>query len=336
MDSLTQGLLGAVTFAIIKDRDIGKKSVLIGGVAGTIPDLDVFFSPFYHEVAFITVHRSFTHSILFAVVIGILCGELFHRLYRRQHTRWSWNIAFFLAFITHALLDCCTTYGTQILYPFSDILISWNNIHVIDPAYSIILMVCVIGLLIKSRNGSGRQRLINISLGLSMVYLGWTVVSKSIATSEFKTALHAQGIAYEKMMVSPTPFNSLLWNGIIKTENGYYIGSYSLLDRRKEIPFYYEESDNEILPQITSQPLINNYLYYTQGFPLIRKNTDGIVRIFAIKYGPFNFIGAPNFFFPLTFKIDRLTEDEIFIDKARNFGSMADGFRQLIQRIKGL
>lgn len=336
MDSLTQALLGAVTFAVIKDRDIGKKSVLIGGVAGTVPDLDVFFSPFYHEVAFITVHRSFTHSILFAVVFGLLCGELFHRLYRCQHTRWRWIIAFFLAFITHALLDCCTTYGTQLLYPFSNLLISWNNVHVIDPAYSIILLIGVIGMLKKSNKASGRQRLINVCLGLSMVYLGWTMVSKSIAISKFKTTLHAQGIAYEKMMVSPTPFNSLLWNGIIKTEKGYYIGSYSLLDRRKEIPFYYEESDNEILPQITHQPLINNYLYYTQGFPLIKKNEDGVVRIFAIKYGPFNFIGEPKFFFPLTFKIDRLTEDEIIIDKARNFGKISEGFRQLFQRIKGL
>ena len=58
MDSLSQALLGATTFALVKDKEIGKKSLLIGAIAGTIPDLDVFLSPFFNEVAFLSVHRS--------------------------------------------------------------------------------------------------------------------------------------------------------------------------------------------------------------------------------------------------------------------------------------
>ena len=39
MDSLSQALLGAATFAIVKDKYIGKKSLIIGAIAGSLPDL---------------------------------------------------------------------------------------------------------------------------------------------------------------------------------------------------------------------------------------------------------------------------------------------------------
>ncbi|MFT5245793.1 MAG: inner membrane protein, partial [Gammaproteobacteria bacterium] len=64
MDSITQGLLGALTFAAVKDKEIGKKSLLIGAIAGTIPDMDVFLSPLFSDVAFLTIHRSVSHSII--------------------------------------------------------------------------------------------------------------------------------------------------------------------------------------------------------------------------------------------------------------------------------
>jgi len=81
MDSLTQALLGASTFALVKNKDIGKKSLLIGAVAVTLPDLDVLLSPFFNEVAFISVHRSVSHSLFLAIVLSFLFGYIFYKKY---------------------------------------------------------------------------------------------------------------------------------------------------------------------------------------------------------------------------------------------------------------
>ena len=46
MDSLTQVVLGAAVAEAAFGKKIGNKAILWGGVAGTIPDLDVIVSPF--------------------------------------------------------------------------------------------------------------------------------------------------------------------------------------------------------------------------------------------------------------------------------------------------
>ena len=97
MDSITQGLLGAVTFAIIKDKEIGKKSLVIGAIAGTIPDLDIFLSPLFSDVEFLTIHRSVSHSIVFAIVLSLILGASFHRIYRKKQSQSKWMFCFFLS-----------------------------------------------------------------------------------------------------------------------------------------------------------------------------------------------------------------------------------------------
>lgn len=125
---------------------------------------------------------------------------------------------------------------------------SFNNIHVLEPIYTTILLVGV--LILAFRKHINRAKVINWTLGLSTLYLGWSFVSKGIANHQFVQEIEARNIQYEKMLISPTPFNTLLWNGIIKTENGYYFGSYSLLDSRNSIELHFIESNNQLLKRI--------------------------------------------------------------------------------------
>lgn len=336
MDSLTQALLGATTFALVKDAEIGKKSLLIGAVAGTLPDLDVFLYPFYHEVEFLAVHRGVSHSIGLAILLTVVLGEIFHRFYKRQHSRTSWNLAFFLALMTHSLLDACTTYGTKLLSPFSKQIFSTNNIHVIEPTYTLILGIGVVALLFKNQLKHRRKRIIRMTFFISTLFIFWTFVSKEFAKDKFVEALNTQKIEYEKIMVSPTPFNSLLWHGIVKTKQGYYFGTYSHLDRRDLIKFYFVGSDNHVIPNIAGNRLVKFYLDYTQDFPLIIKDSLGNIQIFAIKYGPINYLDDPQFVYPLSFNEAELTNDKIFIDNDTEHKGPLLSFRNLFDRIKGI
>ena len=336
MDSITQGLLGAVTFALIKDKEIGKKSLLIGAIAGTIPDLDVLLSPFFNEVAFLSVHRSVSHSAIFAILISWLLGAVFHRIYKRKHSLLKWIFAFFLAIFTHALLDWCTTYGTKLLSPFSSHLFSTNNIHVIEPTYTIILLIGFLILLIKKASNKSRQRIVSFTLILSSCYLLWTFASKGIANEHFVKELARQEIQYDKLMVSPTPLNSVLWHGIAKTTEGYYFATYSLFDTRKHITFRFEPSAYDLIDKIKDNKLVEYYLDYTQDFPLIKEDKYGQIKIYAIKYGPINYFGKPEFAYPMVLDSNALQSENLKIEYSEKQRGPVKNYRKLFKRIKGI
>ncbi|MFZ1702821.1 MAG: metal-dependent hydrolase [Saprospiraceae bacterium] len=336
MDSLTQALLGATTFGFVLDKEIGKKSLWIGAFAGTIPDLDVFLAPFFHKVAFLSIHRGFSHSMFLAVLLSVVLGSIFYRYYQKKQPPRKWMLAFFLALFTHSLLDVCTTFGTRLLSPFSNLLFSTNNIHVFEPIYTLILLGGIIYLGAKNHSKEKRQKILFVTLFLSILYLSWTFVSKSIAQQHFETDLQKQGIFYDRLMLSPTPLNSFLWHGIIKTEHGYYFGTYSLFDKRKWIHFYYEKSDNEIINMVNKNKLINTFLNYTQDFPLIRLDSMGNVNIFAVKYGPVNYLGKPEFIYPLSFYQNKLEDEFIKIDVPDKQIGPVKSFRELFKRMKGI
>lgn len=336
MDSLTQGLLGAATFALVKDKEIGKKSLIIGAVAGTIPDLDVFLAPLFDDIEFLTVHRSVSHSVGLAIVLSFLLGEIFYRYYKKKQTRFSWNIAFFLAIMTHSLLDWCTTYGTKLLSPFNGHLFSTNNIHVFEPIYTFTLLIGVVILFVRPLSNPKRQSVIRRTLLISTAYILWTFVSKGIANHHFVSELATQNIEYQKMRVSPTPLNSFLWHGIVKTEKGYYFGTYSLFDQRDDIEFYFEESYNEVIDKISTNRLVEYYLDYTQDFPLVKKDDLGNIKIYAIKYGPINYFGQPEFAYPLCLNEHELVDEKIKIDYSGTQRGPVKNYRNLFRRIKGL
>ena len=117
MDSLTQIVLGAAVGEAGLGKKIGNKAMVLGAIAGSIPDFDVAAGFFIDTVSALEIHRGFTHSIVFAIVIGLLFAWLL-ALWDKRATLKQWWWFWFLAFVTHPLLDAHTTWGTQLFWPF--------------------------------------------------------------------------------------------------------------------------------------------------------------------------------------------------------------------------
>lgn len=257
MDSITQAALGGVVGELVLGRKIGGgKGMLWGILFGTLPDLDVFFKFGHEGIKLLQWHRGISHSLLFIVLIPLLLAKPLSFLHRKRGLspyRAAWFI--FLAWGTHVLIDVFTGYGTQIFEPFSDRRVSMNNIAIVDPFFTLPLLLCLLwwplrGLhhLIKilawkisesdpedrPHFPAFKQRRTIIALTLSSLYVIFSLIMKLWAYDRITTQMEAQVPKGELVSVSPTLFNTLLWRALIETETGYFITYWSPLDKDQD------------------------------------------------------------------------------------------------------
>lgn len=288
MDSLTQIVLGAAVGEAVAGKKLGNKAMLWGGVAGTIPDLDVLLNPFLGVVEELSWHRSLTHSLLFAVVAAPLLALLLRRLYPHSEARYKhWFWLFFLGFVSHSLLDCCTTWGTQLFWPFSTYGVAFYNVFVIDPFYTVPFLILLLWAATKDRKNPKRQNLNTLGLVVSSSYLVFTFAAKHTANQEFETSLQEQGIAWQDYISKPTPFNAVLWAVTVKTADGYYNGFYSLFDENKKVDFQYFPQQDELLAPYLPHPKLKRLLEITKGYYIVEKEQEKLL-IHDLRFGQFN------------------------------------------------
>ncbi|MDG5491769.1 metal-dependent hydrolase [Psychroserpens sp. SPM9] len=306
MDSLTQIVLGAACGEAVLGRKIGNKALLFGAIGGTIPDLDVFFGSlfFNNEIDAMLFHRGFMHSLLFSVLAAFLLGWLVHKFYDsgkrlESTTRKDWILLFLWALGTHPILDCFTPYGTQLLAPFSNYRVAFNNIAVADPLYTLPFLICIIILMCYKRQSDKRRFWLKCGIGISSVYMVFTIFNKIHIDNVFQQSLAEKGISYERFSVQPSILNNILWYGIAETEADYHVAFYSLFDTADSF------SEWKILPKQRAltpekyqdikdlawfsngyynveQLAGNDYLYKDLRYPLVKTKT-GYKAVFNLK-----------------------------------------------------
>lgn len=275
MDPVTQITLGAAVGELLLGKKAGNKAPLWGGVIATLPDLDMLANPFISEIQALVIHRGLTHSLLFAVLAAPLLGWVITRVHFRLDIDWrGWGWLAFWVLLTHSLLDCFTTYGTQLFQPFSDYRVTFSSIFIIDPLYTLPLLAGLVAALFLNRT-SKRRRIANyLGLGVSSLYLLVTLVNKWHVESVFTAALQEQGHRYERLLTYPTAFNNLLWIGLADDGEGIWIGHYSILDEDKCIAFQRVEKNRELIADRLDQPVIERLIWFSSGYYTIDKR-DG-------------------------------------------------------------
>lgn len=284
MDSVTQFALGASIGEAVLGRRVGNRAPIIGGVIATLPDLDSFI-PWHDAVASFTYHRSASHSLIVLTLVSplftwlVLTLQPALRQYRRQ-TFWL----VFLAFITHPLLDAFTVYGTQLFWPLTDYPVSGSTIFIVDPAYTLWLLIGFIAAMVFNRQQSLGHTLNTWGLVLSSLYLGWTVAAKVIIDQKAEAALARQGLAYERLMTTPAPFNTVVWRIIGRDENGYFDGFTPVFGGDDIIEFSHYDSDDHLLDTLSDHWPVQRLLYFTHGFYKVTRR-GGDVLITDLRMG---------------------------------------------------
>lgn len=217
MDPLTHTLLGAGLGYAAFGQKLGRTAALAGGLAALLPDADVFIRSSTDPLVAIEFHRHFTHALAFAPVGAALvaclwCGRVGWR--DRWPQLWLCSL---LAYVSHCLLDAATSYGTQLLWPFTRHRVGWNLISIIDPVFTLALAVGL-GLALKRQ----RLRPVGLALGFAALYLSLGGVQHARATAAQRQLAEQRGHVVKRTEVMPTLANNLVWRALYVDQGQIY------------------------------------------------------------------------------------------------------------------
>ena len=288
MDSLTQIVLGAAVGEAVLGNKLGNKAMLLGAIAGTIPDLDVLAKLISTDPIFeLKTHRAYSHSLLTHVLISFPLAWLAARWSKADVSRTSWYWFWFLGLFTHALLDCCTTYGTRLFLPFSDYQVAFNNISVIDPLYTIPWLILLIAALFYKRNTVVRNRLTRSGWILSSAYMLLTFFLKWGVHTKFKNTLKKEHISYENLNSTPTILNAMLWSGIAYDDDSLSVAEYSWLNRDIPIKWARYKRHIEVADRFPGESM-DVSLWFSDGQYFFEPKGD-TARMYMTKFGRMNY-----------------------------------------------
>ncbi|CAH0183332.1 hydrolase [bacteria symbiont BFo1 of Frankliniella occidentalis] len=282
MDSVSQFVLGAaVAVAVMGRKAPVWQAAAVGAACGTLPDLDVFID---HGDAIrnMTLHRTESHALLWLTLVSPLLAALFARLCRQQQHFARWWVAVWLALITHPLLDLTTVYGTQLALPFTDRPFAIGSMFIVDPLYTLPLLVGMVAAL--AWRGERGRRWNRIGLSLSCVYLLWSMVAQAWVTHEVKQQLAADRDDVEQLLVTPTALNTLQWRVVVMREGSYQEGFYSLLSPHKPLVLTTHDRGTALYQQLASNWYVQRVAWFSRGF-FAMKQVNGYITITDLRMG---------------------------------------------------
>ena len=267
MDSLTHIAVGACMGEAFAGRTVGRKAMLWGILAQSIPDIDFIASFWLSTPDNLLAHRGFTHSLLFGAMITPIMAffaERWHRPHNISLRRWM--AFFFTVIFGHLFLDAFNNYGVGWFEPFSHYRISFNAIYVADPFFSIWSAIALVALLVSKRGSPKRVFWWRFGLIMSAVYLAYCTFNKLTINSDVKTILAKEAVSHDRFFTTPAPLQNWLWYVVAGNDSGYYVGYRSVMDKEKKITFEFFPRNQSLLLPYADDPDLKKLIRFSQNY----------------------------------------------------------------------
>lgn len=209
MDILTHTLLGAVAAQSISQRHHLRAASAVGAIAALLPDLDVLIRSADDVLMTLTYHRHFSHSLFFAPFGALLASVILWPLFRRHLNMQRLYGYALIGYGSACLLDVCTSYGTHLLWPLSTKPFSLSIIAVVDPVFSLLLVLAATGTFYT------RKHLwCWLGLGSAVLYLALGAVQHQRAYAAAEALAMQRDVTPSRIIIKPTLANLILWRAI--------------------------------------------------------------------------------------------------------------------------
>ncbi|PKF79833.1 metal-dependent hydrolase [Vibrio sp. vnigr-6D03] len=285
MDPLTQGLLGAsLPQSVSKKQNVVVAGVL-GLLAGMAPDLDVLIRSSTDPLLYLEFHRQFTHSLLFIPIGSLICALILHPLIAKRRGlsfKQSWLFCA-LGYGTHALLDSCTSYGTQLFWPLSNARFAWNTVSIIDPAFTLPILVLLVFAVLKRNPMFAR-----IAFLWAFTYLTLGMIQRDRAEEAGWQLAKERQHSPIKLEAKPSFANLLLWKVVYETEDHFYVDAVRVGTSVKTYPGEFTKKLNVsrdfpwLAPDSQQAKDIERFRWFSNGY--IAQDPTDELRIIDVRY----------------------------------------------------
>ena len=285
MDPLSQGVVGVVAAQQTANRKHLLIASALGFFAGMSADLDIFIKSSQDPLFSLEFHRQFTHSILFMPFGGLICALFFYYLFlqKKDISFKQTYIYSTLGYATHGLLDACTTYGTQLFWPFTNDRIAWNTISIIDPLFTLPILFLILFAVIKNN-----KKYSYVALSWVLIYSSLGFIQKDRAIETGKKLAQSRGHEVINIEAKPSFANIIVWKTIYTTQTHYYIDAVRaglntrVIEGVKIGKFNIQKSFPWLDPQSQQAKDIERFRWFSNGYIAISHNNPN--HIIDIRY----------------------------------------------------
>lgn len=314
---------------------VGRKAILWGILAQSIPDIDFISSLWLSTTDHLLAHRGFTHSILFALLISpplAWLAERWHRPHNISYTRWFLFLG--SAILLHILLDAFNNYGVGWFEPFSQYRISFNILYVADPFFSLPGGVAALMLLLLRKKSKARIFWWRFGLGISLLYLCYSIGNKEYINNRVKQIFAKQHISYNRFFTTPAPLQNWLWFVVGGNDTGYYTGYISVFDRKKNMDLYYFPRNQNLLSSVKDKADTKNLIRFSQQFYTLERHKDTIL-FNDLRFGQIIGWQNPAEGFAFYYYLQPELDNTLVVQRGRFAKWNKQSFQTFLRRIRG-
>ena len=171
---------------------------------------------------------------------------------------------------------------TQLLLPFSREAVGVGSIFIIDPLYTLPLVVGVLAVAWRRKPMAWNTA----GLLVSTAYLAWGVLAQQIVTERVRQALAPAGIAADaQLLVTPRPFNTLFWRVVVLEPERSHEARMSVFGGSgvPEFKTVYRRAD--LLQALQDHRGVARLTEFADGFVRIEEQADGRLLLTDLRMG---------------------------------------------------
>jgi inner membrane protein len=287
MDSVSHIVIGAAIGETFLGKKIGRWGMLVGAIAKSLPDFDLFYTGLSDPRAYMCEHRAHTHSLFIEALYAIPIAWLLVKLFKQKVSFKRMLVFMLVCLWGHSLLDWCTNFGTQLLLPFSHENYSLNTLAIVDLLFTLPMLGMVVIAVFYKRNVVRRNKLARASLVYCFIYLGFTFVNKIRVESIVQESLAKNKIPATAHMTNPTMLNNILWYSISSNDSTVFVGEFSLLHSTNPIRWHSYPRNQNLMQQCKSKKDVAILRWFSDPYTIAEANGDTL-NMYAVKFGRTN------------------------------------------------
>ena len=330
MDPLTQGIVATTASQSVSNKEKLLIASILGFLSGLAPDIDIFIRSTDDPLLFLEFHRQFTHSLLFIPLGGLVCSSVFYFIFAKKFnfTFKETYIYSTIGYATHGVIDSFTTYGTQLLWPFTDERFAWNTVSVIDPLFTLpVIFFCLLTLIKRNNKYSF------YAITWMLIYQLAGFVQKDRAESIIYEYAKLKGHDINQIEAKPSFANIVVWKVIYSDDTNYYVNAIKLGMSHKIYPGEMIKkleirNDFKWLDPNTQQAKdVERFRWFSNNYLGLADNDNNIIYDIRFSTIPNEVEGLWGI------KLDKNKDEDEHITYVTNRGNSINRFHELIRMI---